>query len=244
MASFDRENREIKVEPEYFDVAGQSQSTPILNFLVDSENFAFQMDSNENDSYFKNCDGKDLLLFHENTSNQTQFHENIVKTEVDFEENVKMENFEAFEEVENENSKNDTFMENVEITDPSEFLETAQNLIDAINDKQETNEKVTEMENQSHIQNCFQPGVYEVPTRAMKKGEKLPEGAVVFLPVFQKQEIVKSVKKCSKTASEPENKLPDVFEVSCKGLKALFHKNLFHSGGCGNLRIFLFLLTV
>ena len=81
MASFDQENREIKVEPEYFDVAGQSQSTPILNLLVDSENFAFQMDSNENDSYFKNCDGKDLLLFHENTSNQTQFHENIVKLE-------------------------------------------------------------------------------------------------------------------------------------------------------------------
>ena len=107
MASFDQENREIKVEPEYFDVAGQSQSTPILNFLVDSENFAFQMDSNENDSYFKNCDGKDLLLFHENTTNQTQFHENIVKTEVDFEENVKMENFEVFEEVENENSSHE-----------------------------------------------------------------------------------------------------------------------------------------
>ena len=98
MASFDQEIRKIKVEPEYFDVAGQSQSTPILNFLVDSENFAFQMDSNENDSYFKNCDGKDLLLFHENTSNETQFHENIVKTEVDFEENVKVEKFEMFEE--------------------------------------------------------------------------------------------------------------------------------------------------
>ena len=102
--------------------------------------------------------------------------------------------------------------------------------------------------NQSLIPNNLQPGIYDIPTHQMQQGEELPEGAIVFqpatpnsgLPVIQNVQVlepvlpnVQNTKRALKLPSSLPNMLPDIFEVTCKGLKALFHKSLFHSGAHG-----------
>ena len=91
--------------------------------------------------------------------------------------------------------------------------------------------------------------IFNYPMQVVKG---MPNGTIILRPTMQKiqfrqpqtaSNMTKIVptsenqtikQKFSPPTAYPPQTLPMVFEVTCKGLKATFHKNLFHSGGKGH----------